>query len=152
MANVQPQSHFHLTQYSEDSMYVQAQIEDLAVKMNMALSIPDTVKVGDPCIVKNDIASFVFTCTEVDERPDCSANYYKLVKIIKHIQAEVGAKIIVACNFQDAFRQGDIATLTKDEGPSGWWATFPTGRWNVGSGYDFFVIKAARKRRASAAA
>jgi len=131
----------HLTQYDENGTFVQCQLIELAVEMNTKLVITDNVKLGDSFTVKNEIASFIFTCYELDERADCCANYYKLVKIIKHLSIEVGAHVVMGCNFQDAFKQGDIAMITKDEGASGWWAKFPTGVWNVGFGHDFFVIK-----------
>lgn len=132
----------HLTQYDENKTYVQYQLIQLAEKMDSKLVIADNVNLGDSFTVKNEIASFIFTCYELDERPDCCANYYKLVKIVKHLNIEVGAKIVIGCHCQDAFRQGDIATITKDEGASGWWAKFPTGIWNIGFGSDFIVIKA----------
>tara|TARA_R110000868_G_scaffold243511_2_gene499493 strand:+ start:933 stop:1340 length:408 start_codon:yes stop_codon:yes gene_type:complete len=133
----------HLTEYTENGIYVQAQVEELALKMAVELTIPDMVKEGDSIKVANDVATFVFVCTELDGRPGCSANYYKLAKVIKHLSIESGAQIVVDCNFQDAYKQGDIATLTKNEGASGWWGRFPTGVWNVGFGHDFFVIKSA---------
>ena len=139
----------HLTQYDENRTYVQCQLIELAVKMNAKLDITDKVNLGDSFTVKNEVASFIFTCYELDDRSDCCANYYKLVKIIKHLDIEVGAQVVIGCHFQDAFRQGDIATLTKNDGASGWWAKFPTGVWNVGFGQDFFVIKAAKQQRKS---
>jgi hypothetical protein len=139
----------HLTQYDENRTYVQCQLIELAVKMNAKLDITDKVNLGDSFTVKNEAASFIFTCYELDDRSDCCANYYKLVKIIKHLDIEVGAQVVIGCHFQDSFRQGDIATLTKNDGDSGWWAKFPTGVWNVGFGQDFFVIKAAKQQRKS---
>jgi hypothetical protein len=131
----------HLTEYTEKRIYVQSQVEELSKNMEVKLSIPSNIGIGDSLKIDNEIATFIFVCTEIDERPNCTANYYKLAKVIKKLPRKIGAKIIVDCNFQNAFNQGDVATLTRDEGASGWWAKFPTGEWNVGSGHDFFVIE-----------
>lgn len=133
----------HFTEYTENGIYVQSQVEELSLKMESAINFPSKIAVNDSISIDNEIATFVFVCTKIDERSGHSANYYKLDKVIKKLPMKVGAKIIIDCNFQNAFNQGDVATLTKNEGASGWWAKFPTGVWNVGFGHDFFVIKSA---------
>jgi len=50
---------------------------------------------------------------------------------------------ISSTNNEELWNKGDLATLTRHEGASGWWAKFKNGEeWNVGSGFDFIAISA----------
>lgn len=122
----------HLTKYSIGNKYNLSQVKQLAKEMDIVFNTPPAVKVGDKIINANHVASFEFTLSK--------EGYFTLSRIEKLLKSKVGSTIVVGCHFVDAFTQGDIGTLTRNEGPSGWWAEFKTGEWNVGSGIDFFVI------------
>jgi len=71
----------------------------------------------------------------------CSVSNYFVLR--QHLSLEVGAKTIMERNMLDNFKQGDMATVCKYEGPSGWWAEFENGeQWNIGFGHDLIVIQA----------
>lgn len=122
----------HLTKYTIGNMYNQSQVAQLAEEMAVDFKAQPKFKVGDKVNFSNLVAEFEFTLSK--------EGYFTLCRIEKLLKSKVGSTIVVGCHFANAFAQGDIGTLTRNEGPSGWWAEFKTGEWNVGSGIDFFVI------------
>lgn len=134
----------YLTQFTQNNRYVQSQVEYLAASMKVTLTIDPHIRVGDIVTVQNQTAAFTFMCLDLDSRPDCCAHSYELLKVRTLLPAMVGAQIVVSCSEYDMYRQGDIATLIRNEGVSGWWAKFKDGEeWNVGTGWDFIVVSSA---------
>ncbi|MFV7771667.1 hypothetical protein [Shewanella marisflavi] len=140
---------FHLTQYNQNNTYVKSQIFDLAEKMGAVAKEQGEVKLNQHRIyVSNHIVGFTFILSKLDTRKDCDAHYYQLAVKDRYLGPIVGAKVIMSCNgINNIYKQGAIATLTRNEGASGWWAEFEDGQeWNVGSGYDFIVFSSGMER------
>lgn len=135
-----------LTQYSVGNVYVSCQLEKLA---NSAGTYPvrkGDLAVGQEVFISNSALTYHFSLKTLDNRPEQNAHYYELTRMHKHYGAMVGAKAVMQCNQYDMFKQGDIATISRNSGASGWWAIFENGQeWNIGFGHDFIVYEVPGK-------
>lgn len=130
-----------LTEYKEGGFYIAAQIELLALKMGDPLYQPEAMNIDDSYTVKNDVASFLFTCSCLDDRPDYRADGYRLVSITKHIAPEAGAIIALGYRAEDGPYQEYVATLIEYDDTLGWLAAFSTGSRRIGPDRNFFVTQ-----------
>ena len=133
----------HLTQYSANSTYAQWQLAELAQKMNINLKIDKDIQTGYSINLSNEIASFIFKCISLDESEGGCANYYRLVKISKHLPAAVGARVISEFQYHKNVKQGDIGTVVGLDDKGQWQAKFENGIYSIGDGHFFFVISKA---------
>lgn len=136
----------YLTQYSEGGIYSAYQIKD--INEWMGLSDVNDIQVSASAkkiVLSNKLVEFVFKLSNAHDSHN--VDYYCLESITQHLKPTVGAKVILSCHGIDSiWRQGDIATISRDTGASGLWATFKNGdEYNIGfhraNEPDFIIIE-----------
>ncbi|EGQ9284489.1 hypothetical protein F7U66_01280 [Vibrio parahaemolyticus] len=138
-----------LTQYSQDSVYNSYQIRELAEKINATIAQSPRDQVGNTTSLSTKAVTFNFKLTQLDPKEGYDAHSHTLESIEQHIDAKIGAKIILCCHGTNgAWRQGDIAVITRIDKTTGVWAKFDNGlEWPLGKhgSYDpdFLVIESA---------
>nr|CAH7227091.1 conserved hypothetical protein [Vibrio chagasii] len=136
---------FHLTQFSIDFTYVQAQVEELAAKENTQIKI-----VNDTTFICSEFCLFEFKETKRD--PNGVASYYKLISITQNKPLVSGAKVIMCCHGpENAWEQGDIVQIYahKSSGiyieEGSWWGIHNGELVELGSSENFIGIESPLK-------
>jgi len=75
-----------LTQFSQNSLYVFSQLEELAIGMEIPTPVlSKNFTISTKITLSNSIITFDFKCSELDERTGCNAHTFKLESISKHL-------------------------------------------------------------------